>query len=42
MFPYDISDFPSEREVEFAIDLVTGSSPVSMTTYRMSASELGN
>ena len=31
---------PPEREVEFSIDLVPGMNPVSMTPYRMSASEL--
>ncbi|MCH90079.1 gag-pol polyprotein, partial [Trifolium medium] len=35
------SDVPPEREVEFTIDLVPGTSPVSMAPYRMSASELG-
>ncbi|GAU44090.1 hypothetical protein TSUD_399720 [Trifolium subterraneum] len=39
-FPEDISDLPPEREVEFGIDLVPGTSPISMTPYRMSASEL--
>ena len=29
------------REVEFAIDLVPGTSPISIALYRMSASELG-
>jgi hypothetical protein len=32
---------PPEREVEFAIDLVPGTSPISIVSYRMSASELG-
>ncbi|XP_050892239.1 uncharacterized protein LOC127097793, partial [Lathyrus oleraceus] len=40
VFPEDISDLPPEREVEFLIDLVPGTSPVSMAPYRMSASEL--
>lgn len=40
VFPDDISDLPPEREVEFAIDLVPGTSPVSMIPYRMSTSEL--
>ena len=40
VFPEDVSEFPPEREVEFAIDLVLGTSPVSMAPYRMSASEL--
>ncbi|MCI36648.1 cellular nucleic acid-binding protein, partial [Trifolium medium] len=40
VFPEDISDVPPEREVEFTIDLVPGTSPISMAPYRMSASEL--
>ncbi|XP_050895919.1 uncharacterized protein LOC127102610, partial [Lathyrus oleraceus] len=40
VFPEDISDLPPEREVGFLIDLVPGTSPVSMAPYRMSASEL--
>lgn len=41
VFPYDITDLPSEREVEYAIDLVPGTSPISTTSYRMSALKLG-
>ncbi|MCI59964.1 cellular nucleic acid-binding protein, partial [Trifolium medium] len=40
VFPEDISDVPPKREVEFIIDLVPGTSPISMAPYRMSASEL--
>lgn len=40
VFPYDISDLPSEREVKFSIDLVLGTSPISMDPYRISSSEL--
>lgn len=40
VFPEDIGDLPPEREVEFAIDLVPGTSPMSMDPYRMSASNL--
>ena len=40
VFPDEILDVPSEREVEFAIDLVPGTRPVSMAPYRMFASEL--
>ncbi|MCI93345.1 cellular nucleic acid-binding protein, partial [Trifolium medium] len=36
----DISDLPPEREVEFAIDVVPGTSPISMAPYRMSTAEL--
>ncbi|MCI55550.1 RNA-directed DNA polymerase (Reverse transcriptase), partial [Trifolium medium] len=40
VFPNDILDLPPEREVEFSIDIVPGSSPISMAPYRMSAAEL--
>ncbi|GAU10302.1 hypothetical protein TSUD_418910, partial [Trifolium subterraneum] len=40
VFPEDILDVPPEREVEFTIDLVPVTSPISMAPYRMSASEL--
>ncbi|KAK2375585.1 cleavage and polyadenylation specificity factor subunit [Trifolium repens] len=40
VFPEDVSDVPPEREVEFTIDLIPGTSPISMAPYRMSASEL--
>ncbi|MCI63363.1 RNA-directed DNA polymerase (Reverse transcriptase), partial [Trifolium medium] len=40
VFPGDVSDLPPEREVEFSIDLIPGTGPISMTPYRMSASEL--
>ena len=40
VFSEDFSDVPPKREVEFSIDLVPGTRPVSMAPYRMSASEL--
>ena len=40
VFPDEIPNVHPEREVEFFIDLVPGMKPVSMTPYRMSASEL--
>ncbi|MCI39464.1 cellular nucleic acid-binding protein, partial [Trifolium medium] len=40
VFPKDVSDVPPQREVEFTIDLVPGTSLISMAPYRMSASEL--
>ncbi|MCI39097.1 cellular nucleic acid-binding protein, partial [Trifolium medium] len=40
VFPDDISDLPPEREVDFSIDVVPGTSPISMAPYRMSVSEL--
>ena len=36
--PDNITELPPEREVEFAIDLVPGTSPLSIASYRMSAS----
>jgi hypothetical protein len=41
VFPEDVTDVPPEREVEFTIDLIPDTSPVSMAPYRMSASEFG-
>jgi hypothetical protein len=41
VFPDDITELPPEREVELAIDLELGTSPISIAPYRMSASELG-
>lgn len=41
VFPDDISDLVPEREVEFAIDLVPDTRPVSMEPYRVFVSELG-
>ncbi|XP_050896267.1 uncharacterized protein LOC127103010 [Lathyrus oleraceus] len=38
VFPDDISDLPLEHEVEFVIDLVPKTIPVSMAMYRMPAS----
>lgn len=38
--PDDISELPPEREIEFAIDLVPGTRPISMAPYRISASDL--
>jgi len=40
VFLDEILDVPLEREVEFSIDLVPGTKPVSMAPYRMSGSEL--
>ncbi|MCI63770.1 cellular nucleic acid-binding protein, partial [Trifolium medium] len=40
VFPEDVTDVPPKREVKFTIDLVLGTSPISMAPYRMSASEL--
>ncbi|XP_058734258.1 uncharacterized protein LOC131605987 [Vicia villosa] len=40
VFPDEIPSTPPEREVEFSIDLVPGTKPISMAPYRMSASKL--
>lgn len=40
VFPDDITDLLPEREVEFAIDLVLGTRPVSMSHYKISLVEL--
>jgi hypothetical protein len=36
VFPDDIMELPPERELEFAIDLVPRTSPISIAPYRMS------
>lgn len=41
VFLNDIVDLPPEREVEFVIDLVYGTSPILTTPYQMSTSESG-
>ncbi|XP_025648077.1 uncharacterized protein [Arachis hypogaea] len=38
--PEDIPEFPPQREIEFAIELVPGAGPVSITPYRMAPIEL--
>ncbi|XP_058758679.1 uncharacterized protein LOC131631936 [Vicia villosa] len=40
VFPEDITSLPPKREAEFAIDLIPGTAPVSITPYRMSPIEL--
>jgi hypothetical protein len=40
VFPADIMSLPPEREVEFSIDLVPGSQPISVAPYCMSPLEL--
>ena len=40
VFPYDISGLPPDREVEFTIDLIPGTEPISIPPYRMSSAEL--
>ena len=40
VFPDDISGLPPEREVEFTIDLIPGTEPISIPPYRMDPVEL--
>ena len=40
MFPEDIPEFHLEREIEFFIDLVPGTRPISIALYTMSPLEL--
>ena len=39
-FPDDISGLPPDREVEFTIDLIQGTEPISIPPYRMAPVEL--
>ncbi|XP_027911550.1 uncharacterized protein LOC114170264 [Vigna unguiculata] len=39
VFPEDVPGLPPQREIEFTIDLVSGSRPVSIAPYRMSPLE---
>ena len=39
-FPDDIAGLPLEREVEFTIDLIPGTEPISIPPYRMAPAEL--
>ena len=40
VFPEDITGLPPEREVEFTIDLIPGTEPLSIPPYRMAPAEL--
>ena len=40
MFPKELLGFPPWREIEFAIDVVPGATPASITPYRMAQVEL--
>ncbi|XP_071918796.1 uncharacterized protein [Coffea arabica] len=40
VFPEELMTLPPEREVEFKIDLVPGTAPISKTPYRMAPAEL--
>ncbi|XP_070669050.1 uncharacterized protein [Malus domestica] len=39
-FPDDLPGFPPHRDVEFTIDLLPGTDPISLTPYRMAPAEL--
>ncbi|XP_055803407.1 uncharacterized protein LOC129872443 [Solanum dulcamara] len=40
LFPENLPGLPPEREVEFPIELIAGSTPISITPYRMAPAEL--
>jgi hypothetical protein len=40
IFPEELPGMPSDREVEFVIDLLLGTAPISKRSYRMSVEEL--
>ena len=39
VFPEELVSLPSEREIKFKIDLVSGTTPISKTLYRMAPAE---
>ena len=40
VFPEELPRLPPHREIEFAIDVVPGATPASITSYRMAPMEL--
>ena len=40
VFPDEILGLPPEREIDFAIDLIPGTAPISRAPYRMAPLEL--
>ena len=40
VFPEELPGLPLEREIEFCIDVVPGTDPISMPPYRMAPAEL--
>ena len=40
VFPEDLPGLPPDRDVEFTIDLLPGTDPISLTPYRMAPAEL--
>ena len=41
VFPEDLVSLPPHREIEFSIDLVPGTAPISMAPYRFCSSRVG-
>jgi hypothetical protein len=41
IFPEELPDVPPDHDIEFIIDLLPGTPPISMRPYRMPANELG-
>ena len=42
VFPEELPGLPPEREIEFCIDVVTGTNLISMPPYRMAPAELND
>ena len=40
VFPEDLLGLPPDREVEFSIDLIPSTAPISKAPYRMAPAEL--
>ena len=40
VFPDDLTKLPPHREVEFGIDLIPGTNPISIAPYRLAPAEL--
>ncbi|XP_070055922.1 uncharacterized protein [Nicotiana tomentosiformis] len=40
VFPADLSGMPPDRDIDFGIDLVLGTQPISIPLYRMALAEL--
>ena len=40
VFPEDLTSLPPHREIEFSIELVPGTAPISMSLYRFAPTEL--
>ncbi|KAL7218843.1 hypothetical protein ACSBR2_012005 [Camellia fascicularis] len=40
VFPEDLTSLPPHREIEFSIDLVPGTTPISMALYKFAPAEL--